>query len=313
MSSSSFPTVGRAVVVSSYGGAEELRLAEVPVPSPGPGQVLLRVRAAGVNPVDWKIRAGLLKEFLPVDLPYTPGGEAAGEVVAVGEGVSAWAAGDEVLGPVAGGYAEYALADAAQLSAKPAGLSWEAASGLYTSAETANRVLDLLKVGAGETLLVHGAAGGVGGLVVQFAVASGARVVGTAGAANHDYLRELGAVPVSYGEGVFDRVREVAPQGVDAVLDAAGGALAGSVGLLGGPERIVGIVSVPEAVETGTRFTGGGEGESHGVQAVARALALHAAGTLALPVRAVLPLADAAGAHRLSEEGHGRGKIVLVP
>ncbi|MFF0574593.1 NADP-dependent oxidoreductase [Streptosporangium saharense] len=313
MSSSSIPATGRAVLVSSYGDAEELRITEVPVPSPGPGQVLLRVRAAGVNPVDWKIRAGLLKEFIPVALPYTPGGEAAGEVVAVGEGVSAWAAGDEVFGPVAGGYADHTLAEADRLAAKPADLSWEAAAGLYSSAETANRVLDLLKVTEGETLLVHGAAGSVGGLVVQFAVASGIRVVGTASEANHDYLRALGAVPVAYGEGVFERVRQAAPEGVDAVLDAAGGSLAGSVELLGGPERIIGIVSVPETIETGTRFTGGGEGENHGAQAVARALALHSAGTLDLPIRAVFPLTDAAGAHRLSEEGHGRGKIVLVP
>ncbi|MER7134809.1 NADP-dependent oxidoreductase [Streptosporangium saharense] len=313
MSSSSLPSTGRAVTVSSYGGAEELRLTEAPVPSPGPGQVLLRVRAAGVNPVDWKIRAGLLKEFIPVALPYTPGGEAAGEVVAVGEGVSAWAVGDEVFGPVAGGYADHTLAEADRLSAKPADLSWEAAAGLYSSAETANRVLELLKVGEGETLLVHGAAGGVGGLVVQFAVASGIRVVGTASEANHDYLRALGAVPVAYGEGVFERVRQAVPEGVDAALDAAGGSLAGSVELLGGPERVVGIVSVPETIETGTRFTGGGDGDDHGLQAVARALALHSAGTLDLPIRAVFPLADAAGAHRLSEEGHGRGKIVLVP
>ncbi|MBB4915448.1 NADP-dependent oxidoreductase [Streptosporangium saharense] len=313
MSSSSLPATGRAVTVPSYGGAEELRLTEVPVPSPGPGQVLLRVHAAGVNPVDWKIRAGLLKEFIPVALPYTPGGEAAGEVVAVGEGVSAWAAGDEVFGPVAGGYADHTLAEADRLATKPADLSWEAAAGLYSSAETANRVLDLLKVTEGETLLVHGAAGSVGGLVVQFAVASGIRVVGTASEANHEYLRALGAVPVAYGEGVFERVRQAAPEGVDAVLDAAGGSLAGSVELLGGPERVIGIVSVPETIETGTRFTGGGEGENHGAQAVARALALHSAGTLDLPIRAVFPLTDAAGAHRLSEEGHGRGKIVLVP
>ncbi|GAA3129694.1 oxidoreductase [Streptosporangium carneum] len=297
---------------SSYGEPEELRLAEAPVPSPGPGQVLLRVHAAGVNPVDWKIRAGLLKDFFPVSLPHVLGVEAAGVVVAVGEGVTARSVGDEVFGPVSGAYAEYALAGADRLGAKPADLDWGAASGLHSSAETAYRTLELLKVTAGDTLLVHGAAGSVGGLVVQFAVAAGARVVATASEANHDYLRELGAVPVSYGEGVFDRIREAAPDGVDAALDAVGGAVAGSVELLGGPERVVSIVDPVEAESAGARFTGGGDAD-YTAQALERALALHAAGTLRLPIRATFPLAEAAEAHRLSARGHGRGKIVLIP
>ncbi|MEV7006719.1 NADP-dependent oxidoreductase [Streptosporangium sp. NPDC051022] len=307
------PADARSIVFSSYGEPEELRLTETPVPQPGPGQVLLRVRAAGVNPVDWKIRAGLLKDFFSVPLPHVPGLEGAGVVVALGEGVTARSVGDEVFGPITGAYAEYALADADRLAAKPADLTWEAAAGVYTSAETAARALDLLKVGAGETLLVHGAAGSVGGLVIQFAVAAGARVVGTASEANHDYLRELGAIPVVYGDGVFDRVREAAPEGVNAVLDAVGGAVAGSVELLGGPERVVSIVAPAEAESAGARFTGAGDGEDRTEQAHAQTLALHAAGTLNLPIRATFPLAEAAEAHRLSAQGHGRGKIVLLP
>ncbi|MEV8635111.1 NADP-dependent oxidoreductase [Streptosporangium sp. NPDC051023] len=311
--STGVPADATSIVFSSYGEPEELRLVELPVPTPGPGQVLLQVRAAGVNPVDWKIRAGLLQEFLPVNLPHVPGLEAAGVVAAVGQDVSAWSVGDEVFGAAVGAYAEYALSDADRLAAKPADLTWEAAAGLHSSAETAHRTLNLLKVSAGETLLVHGAAGSVGGLVVQFAIALGARVVGTASEANHAYLRELGAVPVSYGEGVFDRIREAAPEGVNAALDAIGGTVAGSVDLLGGPERVISIVDPGEANSLGVRFTGGGDGEDRTPQALAQAIALHTAGTLNLPIRATFPLAEAAAAHELSAQGHGRGKIVLLP
>jgi NADPH:quinone reductase-like Zn-dependent oxidoreductase len=301
-----------AISLAAYGPADELRPTETTAPLPGPGQVQLRVRAAGVNPVDWKIRAGHLAAVMPVEFPFVPGLDAAGEVTTVGAGVTEWAVGDQVFGQVPAAYAEYAVADAAMLAAKPAGLSWAQAGGLQLPAETAYRALGLAKVEAGDTLLVHGAAGGVGGLAVQFAVAAGARVIGTASAANHAYLRSLGAVPVEYGDGVFDRVRAAAPEGVTVVLDAVGGMLAGSVELVGSTDRVLSIVDPAEAAETGTRFTGSDPAEIRTAQALAEVLRLHAAGTLQFPVRAVFPLTEAADAHRLSEQGHGRGKIVLT-
>jgi NADPH:quinone reductase-like Zn-dependent oxidoreductase len=307
------PATAAAVSISGFGGPEVLGVGERPVPVPGPGQVLLRVRAAGVNPLDWKIRRGYLQGAFPVEFPFVPGAEASGTVAATGPGVTGWTPGDEVFGPVTAGYAQYALAQAAELSAKPEALDWESAAALPIAAETAYRVLELLKTASGETLLVHGAAGAVGSLVVQLAVANGLRVVGTASEANHDYLRSLGAVPVSYGEGVFDRVREAAPQGVDAVLDVSGsGVLAGSVELVGGPERVITVVDPAEAGTVGVHFSGGGA-EARVAEGQAAALELFRAGTLDLPVRAALPLAEAAAAHELSERGHGRGKIVLLP
>ncbi|MHA6761629.1 NADP-dependent oxidoreductase [Streptacidiphilus sp. PAMC 29251] len=308
------PAHGKAVAFSGYGDPDVLRLTELPVPVPGPGQVLLRVHAAGVNPLDWKIRRGFMAAVFPVAFPHVLGLEASGTVAATGPEVTAWKVGDEVLGPVTGGYAEYALADAATLAAKPADLDWGPAAALTVGAEAATRALGHLKPVPGETLLVHAAAGAAGSLAVQFAVAGGVTVIGTAAEANHDYLRSLGAIPVSYGEGLFDRVRAAAPQGVDAVLDAAGrGVLAESVALVGGPDRVVSLVDPAEAGPLDVRFTSGGPAEDRTPEALTAALALHRAGTLSLPVRAALPLADAEEAHRLSEQGHGRGKIVLLP
>ncbi|QMU73427.1 NADP-dependent oxidoreductase [Streptacidiphilus sp. P02-A3a] len=311
--STAVPTHAQSVAFAAFGGAEQLTLSDSPVPAPGAGQVLLRIHAVGVNPLDWKIRRGLLQQVFALPLPHVLGVEGSGTVVATGPEVTAWKVGDEVFGPVAAGYAQYSLAEAADLAAKPAELSWELAAALPVAAETAYRTLELLKVTAGETLLVHGAAGAVGGVVVQLAVADGIRVIGTASEANHEYLRELGAIPVSYGDGVFDRVRAAAPQGVDAVLDTSGaGVLAASVELVGGTERVVTVADPAEAGVLGVRFSGGGEGVRV-AQGLAAGLRLFQAGTLKLPIRAALPLAEAAAAQDLSEQGHGRGKIVLLP
>lgn len=210
-----------AIVFEEFGGPEVLRLVETAKPQPGPGQVRVRVAAAGVNPLDHKIRNGWMQAVFPTPLPATPGAEFAGTVDALGEGVTDTAVGDEVLGWTAtGAYAQYALSSA--YAPKPAGLDWTAAAALPVATETAARVLALLGVRSGETLLVHGAAGVVGATAVQLAVAAGAEVVGTASPANHGYVRSLGATPVAYGEGLVGRVRAVAPRGVDAVFDAAG-------------------------------------------------------------------------------------------
>ncbi|WP_190195540.1 NADP-dependent oxidoreductase, partial [Streptomyces minutiscleroticus] len=184
----------KAIVFDRFGGTEVLHEAEVEVPQPGPGQVRVRVKAVGVNPVDGKIRSGSMEAIFPTTLPAIPGGEIAGVIDAVGEDVDHLKVGDEVLGwSETGSYAQYALADATVLAPKPAGLDWAHAAALPVSTDGAERVLDLLQLKAGETLLIHGASGALGTIAVQLAVARGARVLGTAGEANQDYVTSLGA------------------------------------------------------------------------------------------------------------------------
>jgi NADPH:quinone reductase-like Zn-dependent oxidoreductase len=233
----------QAVVFEEFGGPEVLKIEDVAEPHAGPGEVRVAVRAAGVNPMDFKIRNGWVQSFMPVTLPSTPGLEVAGVVDVVGEGAG-FAIGDEVVGwSKTGSYAEHAVVG--NVVPKPAGVSWEHAVGLPVAGETSQRVLDELGIKAGETLLLHGAAGAVGSIGVQLAKAAGATVIGTASPANHDFLREIGAIPVAYGEGLLDRVREVAPQGVDAVFDAAGlGGLQESIELRGGTDRIITIADM---------------------------------------------------------------------
>jgi NADPH:quinone reductase-like Zn-dependent oxidoreductase len=306
----------KAIAFPQYGGADVLHPIDVELPAPGPGQVLVSVRAVGVNPLDHKVRSGALDGFFPVTFPAVPGYELSGVVAAVGDGVTGFAPGDEVFGSLMGGaYAEQALVSADHLVRKPATLGWEQAAAIPVAAETAERVLDALDVRAGHTLLVHGAAGGVGTLLLQFARARGITVVGTASEANHAHLRELGAIPVAYGEGLAERVRAAAPAGVDRALDAAGqgGVLPLSVELTGSAERVLTIADMAGAQQHGIRFSGGAEGgESYHARAYAAALALHEAGTLHLPLHRVFPLAEAAEAQRVSEHGHLRGKIVLA-
>ncbi|MGW3074296.1 NADP-dependent oxidoreductase [Kitasatospora sp. NPDC001132] len=306
----------KAIAFSEFGGVDVLRPIDIELPAPGPGQVRVAVRAVGVNPVDRRLRTGELAGLFPVVFPYVPGVEVSGTVEAVGAEVSGFEPGDEVFGSTMGGaYAEHALLDAAALAHKPAGLSWEEAAALPAAAETSERVLDVLGVRPGETLLVHGAAGGVGTVLLQFARARGITVIGTASEANHDHLRELGAIPVAYGEGLAERVRAVAPGGVDRALDAAGrgGVLPLSVELTGSADQVLTIADMEGGQEHGVRFNGGVEGvESHHQRAFAAAVALHEAGTLRLPLHRVFPLAEAAQAHRVSAAGHLRGKIVLT-
>ncbi len=295
----------RAMQFNEFGPAEHLRVAEAPVPEPGPGQVRVAVRTAGVNAIDWKIRSGFMTATHPVELPHVPGIELAGVVDAVGEGVE-FAPGDEVFGwSDSGAYAEYALATV--VAAKPAELSWADAAALPVSGETALRGLRVLDVAAGDTLLVNGASGAVGSLAVQFAVARGAVVIGTTGAAGDDYVRSLGAVPVRYGAGLADRVRAVAAK-VDAVFDAAGfGALPDAIELRGGTDRIVTIAD-PAAFALGIEFSGGGLHESALLADLASQVT---AGKLRITRAASHPLDGAAEAHRLSETGHSGGKITL--
>ncbi|WP_394617743.1 NADP-dependent oxidoreductase [Lentzea sp. JNUCC 0626] len=297
----------KAITYTTHGGPEVLNLGEAAEPHAGPGQVRLKVVAAAVNPLDHKIRNGWFPQMTP-PLPAIPGLEAAGIVDEVGEGVTGVQEGDEVLGWVTAGYAEYALAT--DFALKPASLDWDTAAALPTAVETSVRVLDLLKVGEGDTVLIHGAAGVVGAAGVQLAIARGATVIGTASPANHDYLRSLGATPVAYGEGLGDRVRAAAPNGVDAVYDAAGqGDLPLSIELRGGTDRIVTIAD-PAAAELGVVFTGGGAPFGARLGEYAQ---LAADGKLGVRIAASLPLADAAKAQELVETGHVQGKVVLRP
>ncbi|MFD9289229.1 NADP-dependent oxidoreductase [Streptomyces sp. NPDC060030] len=301
----------KAIVFDAFGGTEVLREAEIDVPQPGPGQVRVRVRAVGVNPVDGKIRSGVMEAIFPTTLPAVPGGEIAGVVDAVGEEVDHLQVGDEVLGwSDTGSYAQYALASAAVLAPKPVGLEWSNAAALPVASDGAERVLDLLDVTSGETLLIHGASGALGTIAVQLAVARGARVIGTAGPANQEYVTSLGATALVYGDNLVQRVRELAPEGVDAVLDAAGkGALEDSIILRGTTDRIVTTADF-RARELGIVFA---EGPQRRSAARLAELAQEAAdGTLVTTLSATYPLAEAAKAQQASDAGHNRGKIVLT-
>ncbi|MER5971137.1 NADP-dependent oxidoreductase [Streptomyces sp. NPDC002055] len=298
-----------AITFSAYGAPDVLQLSAVATPEPGPGQVRIRVRAASVNPLDMKIRSGLMAGKVPAHFPVTPGLDAAGVVDAVGEGAEA-AVGDEVLGATAGGsYSEYALLDRAV--AKPAALSWEVAAALVTVGRTAFRVLGEMGVQAGGTLLIHGAAGSVGAIAVQLAVARGITVIGTVGEHDVERLTALGATAVRYGDGWTERVRAAAPQGVDAVLDASGaGVLADSVALTGDSARVLTIADL-SAAQHGVRFSAGAADQAG--DPLPELVRMAADGTLTVPVWRTYPLADAARAHTDLEARRNRGKAVLLP
>ena len=297
----------KAVRFSRFGGPEVLELVDLPDPHPGPGQVRIAVRAAGINPSDWKKRTGLMDQELPQAMGY----EAAGVVDELGPGVTGVAPGDRVFGFSAAEGAQAELAVLAYYAPVPPSLDFAGAAALPAAIETAARALDQLGVGSGSTLLVNGASGSVGGAAVQLAVARGARVIGTASPANHDYLRSLGAEPVAYGEGMAGRVRALAPGGVDLALDVAGsGVLPELIDLAGGAGQVITVADFAGAREHGVRFSRGDSGRA--VYVLDEIGALIESGRFSLPVAQTFPLADVAEAHRVSEHGHLRGKLVLV-
>jgi NADPH:quinone reductase-like Zn-dependent oxidoreductase len=270
----------------------------------------VRVKAAGVQPYDCAVRAGWTPPGVPPGLPKIPGNEFAGVVDQAGEDVTGLAPGAEVLGfGQLNAYAEYLVVPADQVTAKPAGMPWEIAGGFSAGAQTAHIALQELRVGKGDTLLIHGAAGAVGTVAVQLAVEWGATVIGTARETNHDYLRSLGATPVAYGEGLLDRVRRAAPDGVDAALDGAGGAaLAVSLALVPDRDRIVTLVDHGRAQQLGIRVLR----NLRSAARLAELADLYAQGRLRIHLRSRYPLERAADAHREVESGHGRGKVVLI-
>ncbi|MGO4256344.1 quinone oxidoreductase family protein [Marmoricola sp. RAF53] len=307
-------TVVRA---TAYGGPEVLSLDEVPTPVPAPDQVLVSVRAAGVNQADVKVYAGIWGTD-PDALPMPLGFEVSGVVTAVGADVTGVAVGDEVIAhPVKGGYASEVLAPAGSLTAKPAGLGWAEASGLMLTGKAAAHAVTAAGVSEGDTVLVHGAAGGVGLIAVQLATLRGARVIGTAAPEQHALLAELGAVGVSYGDGLLERVTDLAPEGVDAALDLAGTdeALDVSLALVGDRARIATIANFDRGPQEGIRVLGvGGEPGTEIRAAAGPELArLAADGELRLFVEATFPLTEVVAAHELLASRRATGKIVLLP
>ncbi len=313
----------KAVIATAFGGPEVLSVIDVPVRQPHPGEVLIEVRAAGTNPVDYKQFSGMMGRN-PDSLPVHPGREVAGVVTEVGDGAEGPAgdigAGDEVVAfRIAGGYAGEVVVPASAVVPKPTTMSFEQASGMMLAGTTAVHALRVIRVGAGETVLIHGAAGGVGLMAVQLAAHAGARVIGTASESSHALLREFGAEPVAYGPGLEERIRALAPAGVDAAFDAVGGdeALDTSLAMVPERDRIVTAVASPRAFAEGIKVIGGAPGADPGTEVRDEArlelVRLAEQGRLRVVVAAAYPLAEAAAAIRSLATGHTHGKIVLIP
>jgi NADPH:quinone reductase-like Zn-dependent oxidoreductase len=318
----------RIVRPTAYGHPDVLAVFPVPTPRAARDGVVVRVRAAGVNPIDWKVYSGTFHKVedshkdaagVAASLPSI-GLECAGTVTEVGRDVTGVQIGDDVIGyPVTAAYADYVTAPATSVLAKPAGLGWAEAGSLLLTGTTAFHALDTTGVGPGDTVLIHGGAGGVGLMGVQLAAAAGATVIATAAERNHGLLRELGAVPVVYGPGLADRVRAAAPQGVSAAVDFAGTdeALDVSLELVADRTRIASITGSPRRATTGIKLLGYGPGQDAGteIRSAARAQLVTLAGTGALRVivDSTFPLDDAAKAHEVGIAGHSPGKLVLLP
>lgn len=312
------------VLATAYGGPEVLSVIDEPVAEPGLGQARIEVRAAGVNPVDYKSYSGQMGPADPARLPLRVGLEASGVVTAAGQGAAGPAGpvsvGDEVIAFRApGAYAAELVVPAQALVPRPPALDWAQASGLMLTGVTAWHALAVTEVHEGDTVLIHGASGGVGTMAVQLAVGRGALVIATASPARHEFLRQLGATPVAYGDGLADRVRAVAKGGVDVALDLVGTDEATDVSmeLVADRGRIVTIVASRRAFDLGFKVIGGAPGADPGteIRSAARLelVRLVSEDSLRVFVTRTFKLAEAADAHRLIMEGHVSGKIALIP
>lgn len=307
----------KAVRFDEYGPVGVLDVRDVPVPEPGPGEVLVRVKAVGINPGEAKIRDGSLHERWPATFPSGQGSDFAGVVERPGPGVTAVAPGDEVIGWVdtRSSQAEYVVAEAANLAARPAGLPWEVAGAIPVAGFTAWAMVRAAGVKPGDTVVVSGAVGGVGAIAVQLARRAGATVIGLAGPSNHDWLRRHDVIPVAYGDGVAGRIRDAVPadSGIDAFLDTYGGDYVemalNDFGV--SPERIDTIVRFDAAEKYGVKVDGNAAGASAGTLSELAALA--AAKELEIPLAHTFPLSEVRAAYAQLARGHGRGKIVLIP
>jgi NADPH:quinone reductase-like Zn-dependent oxidoreductase len=298
----------RALQFRAFGGPEVLEWAEAPDPHAGPGQIRIAVRAASVNPIDWKTISGAMSGEPMTGTGYL-GHDAAGVVDEIGDGVTGVSVGDDVFGRGQNTQAEYAVLNS--WAAKPPSIDWAVAAAAGVAGETSERGLRLLGVKAGDTLFVDGGAGGVGAATVQMALARGANVIASSSEANHDYLREIGATPVLYGQGLTEQVRAAARGPVDAVFDVAGKTpVEDLISLAPEPSKVVSIANYA-ASQAGARVTGGGA-DSQPMQALAQVAELLAQNKLVIKVQ-TFPFDRAAEAYRISQSGHVRGKLVLVP
>ncbi|MFI1917071.1 zinc-binding alcohol dehydrogenase family protein [Nocardia sp. NPDC020380] len=311
-----------AIVATTYGGPEVLSPVEIDVPAPGPGEVTVRIHATAVNPIDYKRYSGAFGTN-PAALPLRLGLEAAGEVIAAAADAEGPAGaihiGDEVIIRTEGAYATELTVPAEKVLPKPADVSWEVASGILTVGGTALHMLAATGVGPGDTVLIHGAAGSVGSIAAQLAVARGARVIGTAAADRHERLRAYGVESVEYGPGLADRVRALAPNGIDVALDTVGTDEAVDVSLELVPDRgrIATIAAFGRTAETGIKGLGGGPGADPGTEIRRNAwrelLDLAAAGKLDVVISKTFPLDEVRLAHEFVIDGHAGGKVILLP
>jgi NADPH:quinone reductase-like Zn-dependent oxidoreductase len=307
--------VPRAVRFDRYGEIDVLNVVEVERPVPGPGQALVRVKAAGINPGEASIRKGLMHERWPATFPSGEGSDLAGVVEEVGPEVDAFSPGDEVLGwtDQRASHAELVVVPADQLVRKPPDVPWEVAGALFVAGTTAYAAVRAVGAGPGDTVVVSGAAGGVGSLTVQLARLAGAAVIGLAGESNHQWLLEHGAVPVAYGDGVAGRIREVSDDHVDALIDTFGGGyVALAVDELGvAPQRVDTIIDWAAAEQYGVKTEG--TAAAANAEVLAELVELIDRGQLDVPIARVFGLEEVRDAYRELERRHTRGKIVLVP
>ncbi|MGW6276315.1 NADP-dependent oxidoreductase [Kribbella sp. NPDC055071] len=297
----------KAVQFRRFGGPEVLEVVDLPDPHPGPDQVRVAVRAAGINASDWKKRQGLMDQELPQTLGY----EVAGIVDELGAGVSGVAIGDRVLGFSAEGAGQAELAIMSAYAPIPPSLDFAEAAALPVALETAARALDQLGVQGDMTVLINGASGSIGRAAAQLAVARGARVIGTGSPASHESLHSLGAEPIAYGDGLIERVCALSPTGVDRALDVAGsGILPELIELAGGAHNVITVADFAGAEQYGVRFSRGDSGRA--LYTLGQIGELVESGRFSVPVGATFPLADIAEAHHLGETGQVRGKLVLL-
>ncbi len=303
----------KAVRFDNYGGVDVLDVVDVPRPVPGPGQVLVQVRAAGINPGEAKIRDGLYAERWPATFPSGQGSDLAGIVAETGPGVVGFAAGDEVIGYTdnRASQAEFVVVEAGNLTARPAGVPWPVAGALFVVGATAYAAVRAVTLSRGDVLVVSGAAGGVGSIAVQLARRAGATVVGLASPVHHDWLAAHGVIPVSYGDGVAGRIRQAAGK-VDAFIDTVGtGYVQLALDLGVAPDRIDTIADFAAIGRYGVKGDGNAAGASAAV--LAELAALIADGELGIPIAGTFPLAEVRDAYRRLAQGHVQGKIVLLP
>ncbi|HEY5361363.1 MAG TPA: NADP-dependent oxidoreductase [Streptosporangiaceae bacterium] len=306
--------MARAVRFDQYGGIDVLYVADVEVPSPAAGEVVVQVRAAGINPGEASIRKGYLDSRWPTTFPSGEGSDLAGVVSAVGDGVTGFSVGDEVLGWSwqRSSHAQYVVVPDGQLIRKPAGLSWPVAGSMYVVGVTAYAAVRAVAAGPGDTVVVSAAAGGVGSVVVQLLKIRGASVIGIASPSHHDWLTSLGVTPVAYGDGLADRIRAAAPDGVDAFIDLFGPDYVKLAVDLGVPrDRIETIIAYDAAKEFGTKAEGSSDASTTDV--LAEMAGLVAAGQIEIPIAATYPLEEVRQAYAELEKRHTLGKIVLIP